>query len=454
MTAALDRLALKVLLPGFPGTTLHPEVARLFEEGLGGVCLFAGNMPARALTDAIRGAAEQAVLAVDEEGGDVTRLHASTGSPVLGHAALGVVDDVDLTRRTAAMIGGELSAAGVTMNLGPVADVNSNPDNPVIGVRSFGSDPSLVARHVTAYVEGLHSAGLAACAKHFPGHGDTHEDSHLALPRVAATLEELRERELVPFLAAVDAGVDAVMTSHLVVSALDERPATLSAPVLRLLREDLGFAGVVVSDALDMAGASAGRGIPAAAVAALAAGCDLLCLGAEKDVPLVRAVQQAVVGAVASGALAESRLQEAAARVAGLARRTPGEAAEADQLVAARAALRIDGELPDLTGALVARIDTPPSIAVGEVPWGLPAEVVGVDALLGTHRPVVLQVRDAHRHRDVMALVDRLGPSALVVEYGWPGPWASACARVCTFGASVPAREAVAALLLEKGWTQ
>jgi len=449
-----ERLALQVLLPGFSGTHLSDDVARLLDEGLGGVCLFASNMPAVSLTEAIRSVAPRAVVAVDEEGGDVTRLHASTGSPVLGHAALGVVDDVDLTRRTAAMIGAELAAAGITLDLGPVADVNSNPDNPVIGVRSFGSDAALVARHVAAYVEGLHAAGIAACAKHFPGHGDTYEDSHLALPRVTATVDELMARELVPFRAAVDAGVDAVMTSHLVVGAVDDRPATLSAPVLQLLRDDLGFGGLVVSDALDMAGASAGRGIPAAAVAALQAGCDLLCLGADKDASLVRAVQAALVAAIRSGELAGSRLEEAASRVTGLARRTPGEVAVADQAAAARAALRVDGELPDLTGALVARIDTAPSIAVGDVPWGLPADVVDPDALLATDRPVVLQVRDAHRHPDMMTLVDKLGPSALVVEYGWPAPWTARAARLCTYGASLPAREAVAEVLRERGWTE
>jgi beta-N-acetylhexosaminidase len=459
MTSSLDRLALAVQLPGFPGTSLGPAVARLFEEGLGGVCLFAGNSPETgAVAHAIRELAPNAVVAIDEEGGDVTRLHAATGSPMLGHAALGVVDDVALTRRTAAAIGAELAAAGVTLNLGPVADVNSNPDNPVIGVRSFGATPELVARHVTAYVEGLQSTGVAACAKHFPGHGATHEDSHLSLPRVEASLDQLRERELLPFAAALEAGVAAVMTSHVVVTAVDsEQPATLSARVLSLLRDDLRYDGPIVSDALDMAGASAGRGVPAAAVSALKAGCDLLCLGADKDVALVRAVQAAVVAAVRAGELSESRLVEAASRLGPLGRRTPGEAAQPDagwQLAGARAALRVDGELPDLTHAVVARIDTAPSIAVGDVPWGLPADVVlVVGDSIAAARPVVLQVRDAYRHPAVLALIEGLGRHAVVVEYGWPGPWSSSSARVCTFGASVPGREAVAEYLREKGWT-
>jgi beta-N-acetylhexosaminidase len=455
---SLERLALEVQLPGFVGATLAYDDAKLLDEGLAGVCLFgsnalAGDLPSFARE--IRDHAADAIVAIDEEGGDVTRLHYTTGSPVVSHAVLGLVDDATLTRDTAAAIGTDLAAAGVNLDFGPVADVNSNPENPVIGVRSFGADPELVARHVTAYVEGVQSAGVAACAKHFPGHGDTHEDSHLALPRVEASYDVLASRELVPFAAAVKAGVAAIMTSHIVVPAIDPGgPATLSAPVLRVLRDELGYDGLIVSDALDMAGASAQRGIPAAAVAALAAGCDLLCLGADKDVALVRAIQSAIVDAVRAGELDESRLAEAAVRVGSLARRTPGvraDLSEERQLAAARAAIRVDSVLPDLTGALMARVETTPSMAVGFVPWASPSVPVDPAAFV-TDQPVVLQVRDAHRHHDVLALVDRL-PRVVVVEYGWPGPWTSAAPRVCTHGSSLPSRAAVVELLETKGWT-
>ena len=179
------------------------------------------------------------------------------GSPVLGPAALGAADDLDLTRDTGRPVGAELAAAGVDLDLAPVADVNSNPDNPVIGTRSFGADPGR-RRHVVAWLLGLQETGVAACVKHFPGHGDTAEDSHLALPTVDADLDVLAERELVPFAAAVEAGVAAVMTSHILVPALDpDLPATLSPRVLALLRERLGFDRRIVTDALDMAGACA-----------------------------------------------------------------------------------------------------------------------------------------------------------------------------------------------------
>ena len=305
----------------FAGPTLPTWAARLLEGGLGSVCLFGSNIPAyagvRALSDAVHAAGADVLVATDEEGGDVTRLYTAEGSPFPGNAALGAVDDPALTRRVAASIGTALAAAGVDLDLAPVVDVNSDPRNPVIGVRSFGADPALVARHTTAYVEGLQSAGVGACAKHFPGHGDTAVDSHLGLPTVDVGLDVLLARELVPFAAAVRAGTLAVMTSHVLLPALDaDRPATLSPAVLGLLRGELGFDGLLVSDAVDMAGASAGRGEPAAAVLALAAGCDLVCLGADKDEAAHVAVLEAIADAVTDGSLPEARLAEAAGRVA------------------------------------------------------------------------------------------------------------------------------------------
>jgi beta-N-acetylhexosaminidase len=473
MATDLDRLALAVQLAAFPGPVLADDAAVLVSQGLGGICLFSSNTSAgpgslAQLVGTARAVRPDLVVAVDEEGGDVTRLHAVAGSPSLGAATLGAIDDPDLTRDVAAGIGAELAAAGIGLALAPVADVNTDPRNPVIGTRSFGSDPAAAARQAAAWVTGLQSAGVAGCAKHFPGHGHTHEDSHLGLPVVEADEATLRGRELPPFAAAVGAGVAAVMTAHLVVPALDSEPATFSRPVLDLLRRELGFRGAVVTDALDMAGASADRGIPAAAVAALAAGCDLLCLGPDKDPGLVRAVQQAIVGAVRRGGLTEERLVEAACRVAALNR--PADPAAGGPAVddlaqrqrrAARRVLAVDGDLPSLAGALVVLADAAPTIAVGDVPWGLPTPHV-VDpadpgavptlAALRDRAPVVLQVRDAHRRPEVGRLVDLLGPRDLVVELGWPGPWAGPAPRISGYGASLPVVAAVADLLRSRGW--
>ena len=449
---SLERLALAVQMPSFRGPSLPDAWRGLLAEGLGGVCLFGSNLPFGPLVASIRAVAPDVVVATDEEGGEVTRLHCREGSPVLGHAALGIVDDPSLTRDTAAAIGTALRDAGVDLNLGPVADVNSDPFNPVIGSRSFGAWTDLVARHVRAYVEGLQSAGVGACVKHFPGHGDTREDSHLALP----TVDWLPD--LGPFAAAVQAGAVAAMSAHIVVASVDAtRPATLSPDVLGLLRSELGFEGIVVSDALDMAGASAGRGIPAAAVAALVAGCDLLCSGPDRDAALVREVQGAIVAAVQDGTLAEQRLAEAAARVAGRPRLSAAPVAlDADrQLAGARAGLRVNGVLPDLTGALLVRVDADRSLAVDAVPWGIPCETVDPAtfdaAQCDPGAPVVLQTRDAHRDPDVLTLVERL-PGVVVVDYGWPGPWLAATPRICAQSISLPAQAAVAELLRSRGW--
>jgi beta-N-acetylhexosaminidase len=472
-------LALRVQLPGFPGPTLDDEVRALFADGLGGVCLFGSNTQAgpdavTRQTDTIRRLAPHAVIAVDEEGGDVTRLHATTGSPVLGASALGAVDDVGLTEVTGRIVGAELAAVGINLDLAPVADANTNPDNPVIGSRSFGADPDLVARHVSAWVTGLQDAGVSACAKHFPGHGDTAADSHLELPTVAVDLPTLVRRELTPFAAAVSAGAHAVMTSHIVVPAVDpELPATLSRPVLALLREQLGFRGAIVTDALDMAGASATRGIPEAAVLAIDAGADLLCLGASSDVALVRAIQAALVEAVESGRLPEERLYNAVANVEGLpalVRASQGghrseaepDEVEEQQLAAARRAVTVEGPLPRLAGAWIVSVTTAASIAVGEVPWGLEPDATVTPSgewlegqVTASDAPVVLQVRDAHRHAGVSSLVTGLSRGrrpVVVVEWGWPGPLEVDVPVMWGRGSSRPTVRAVTELLRAAGW--
>jgi beta-N-acetylhexosaminidase len=465
----IERLALAVQMASWSGTSLGPDVEGLLVEGLGGICLFGSNTAGgsagvQSLCSAVHSVASAAVVAIDEEGGDVTRLHALSGSPVLGPAALGAVDDLDLTKSTGSAVGSELATLGIDIDFAPVADVNSNPANPVIGTRSFGSDPTLVATHVTAWLTGLQEAGVGACVKHFPGHGDTEQDSHIVLPTVGVDRKTLDGRELVPFRAAVDADVAGVMTSHLLVPAIDpSHPATLSGAWLSLLRQELGFRGAIVTDALDMAGVSADRGIPEAAVQSLLAGADLLCLGADKDAALVRVVQRAVAAAVNSGRLAEHRLAEAATRAAGLRRAAhPAEAVldETAQLAGARRALSIEGTVPNLIGAVVVTIDTPTSRAVGEVTWGLPADVVLVpnaDTKLDAIRDatsLVIQVRDAHRSPEVGQLLMRLSEVArvsIVLEWGWPGPYNGSQTRICTRGFSRPGAAAVRELLRGAG---
>ena len=486
MSAHLRGLALRTLLPAFPGSTVPAWYLRLIEQGLGGVALFGANITnleqVAEMTAAMRSARAAVIVATDEEGGDVTRLCYAQGSPYPGNAALGVVDDVVLTRNVYAAIGAELAAVGVTLDMAPAVDVNSSDDNPTIGTRSFGTDPSLVSAHAAAAVSGLQLAGVSACAKHFPGHGATEEDSHFDLPVVDASMELLWRRELPPFQAAIAAGVRSIMTAHIRVPVLTgDLPATFSPEALiTLLRKDLGFGGTIVSDALEMQGASGTIGVPEAAVRALIAGNDLLCFGGEvvKESQavaqeLIEATATAIVEAVRAGRLTEDRLAEAAARNALLGTTTLSDRVDAHDgelgLVAARRALRIEGTLP-ARGGLVVQLEPPATIAVGEVPWGLvpllpevirlpassdepAAGVAEAIAARAAGRPIVIVSRDTHRHPWARQIVEQLSarhPAVVLVEMGWPSPWRpqGAVAYVASYGAAQANGRAVAEALI------
>jgi beta-N-acetylhexosaminidase len=342
----LPELAATVLQPGFVGTSAPEWVRRWLAEGLGGVALFARNVesPAQvaALTAQLRAERADVIVAIDEEAGDVTRFESRHGSSRPGNLALGAIDDPALTFAVARDLGAELATAGITLDYAPDTDVNSNPDNPVIGVRAFGAEPQLVARHSAAFIRGLQEAGVAACAKHFPGHGDTSVDSHHAVPLINRTRAELDACELPPFRAAIEAGVQAVMTGHLLVPAYDdELPATLSRRIMtELLREELGFQGLIVTDGIEMQGVRRKYGLAGATVRALAAGVDAICVGGDHaDEQTAIVLREAIVAAVRTGELSEERLRDAAARV----RRLGAWATETQTSAGARA--RVAGDL-------------------------------------------------------------------------------------------------------------
>ena len=320
---SLARLADAVLVPPFPSLSAPHWLLRALENGLAGVTLFGPNVSGpqqlSALTAALRAAAGEPLIAIDEEGGDVTRLAHLTGSQYPGNAALGAVDDVALTRAVYRALGTDLAAVGINVNLAPSVDVNTAAGNPIIGTRSFGDRTDLVSRHAAAAVLGLQSAGVAACAKHFPGHGSTRDDTHHVVATIDGDLARVRQRDLPPFAAAIAAGVSAIMPGHLRLPGVTgDLPATQSAAALAgLLRAELGFTGLIISDALEMKAVSKQDGIPSAAVRAVCAGVDLLCLGRDLDEQDYLAVRAAITGAVRAGTLPEARLAEAAARVAG-----------------------------------------------------------------------------------------------------------------------------------------
>ncbi|MFC9543485.1 glycoside hydrolase family 3 protein [Streptomyces sp. NPDC056956] len=488
-TDTLTRDALAVLQPGFAGTTAPDWVRRRLGEGLVSVALFgrnvAGAEQVAALTAQLRAERDDLLVAIDEESGDVTRLEVRTGSSFPGNHALGAVDDTGLTRDVARELGRRLAACGVNFNWAPSADVNANPANPVIGVRSFGGDTDLVSRHTAAYVEGLQSTGVAACAKHFPGHGDTNVDSHHALPHIDLDATTLHERELRPFRAAIAAGTRAVMSAHIRVPVLDpDRPATLSRRILTgLLREELGYQGLIVTDGMEMQAISGTYGLEHGVVLALAAGADAICVGGGLcDEDTVQRLQDALVTAVRTGELAEERLADAAARVRGLAAWTTSvrdaqDTAGAEEpeigLRAARRAVTVTrgGSAAPVTGPVyVATFSPTPNIAVGdETPWGVGAELerllpgtatgtftgpdAGARALKAAGgRRIVAVVRDEHRHAWMGTALDALldaGPDTVVIEMGVPQSAPRGALHIATHGAArvcgVAAAEAVVA---------
>jgi beta-N-acetylhexosaminidase len=530
---ALTRLAEAILIPPFPGLSAPPWILEALSRGLAGVTLFGPNIAApeqvAELTAALRSAGSGAgvsvagsvpgsvpgdpVIAIDEEGGDVTRVAYADGSPYPGNAALGAVDDTALTRSVYQAIGADLAALGINFNLAPCADVLGAADSPAVGTRSFGADTDLVSRHTAAAVAGLQGAGVAACAKHFPGHGRTGTDTHEGIATIEGGLAELRQRDLPPFMAAIAAGTIAIMPSHLRVPELTgDLPATVSSAALGgLLRGELGFTGVIVSDALEMRATRDLFGMPRAAVLAVAAGIDLLCLGRDSLQDEYLAVRSALVDAVRDGTIAGERLEEAADRVArlrgGLARARsprasgaaqavgfpaavrdgvgPGAAAAAVPdgvgLTAARRAVRMSGPRPVLTDPLIVEVEPRENIAAGRFGWGLgpwapagsvrrvnaaaqgPGGRAGVSSSPGqvpdaagildvaAGRSLVAVVRDAHRDANTRSLVSALlaaRPDTVLVEMGLPlWPPPPGTSYLATYGASRASAQAAAELL-------
>ncbi|MEV4475771.1 glycoside hydrolase family 3 N-terminal domain-containing protein [Nonomuraea sp. NPDC049504] len=522
LSGDLLRLADAVLFPGFTGRTSPDWLRRRLGAGLAGVALFSRNIAGPGqlarLTAELRAENPSVLIGTDEESGEVTRLEVATGSSRPGGYALGVVDDVRLTEALARDLGHDLARAGITIDFAPSADVNSNPDNPVIGLRAFGADPSLVARHTRAFVRGLQSAGVAATAKHFPGHGDTTVDSHHGVPVVA---ESGIQDALHPFREAIDEGVKVIMTGHLLVPSYDaERPATLSPKVLTgLLREELGFDGLIITDGIEMAAVSEAYGIGGASARALAAGADAICVGGEHaDEATADGVRDAIATAVTTGLLPEERLADAARRVRELAGwaassgsrghsdggtgleaprhsdgRTGLEAARhSDGGVGLEAARHSDGGIgleAARRAVRVTRHSTAPVLPIGPAPhvvelapemnlaidkgtpWGVgeplarlrPGTTVTrltagsatgaeLDRLLvlAADRPLVVVVRDAHRHPwQAEALRHLLGarPDAVVVEMGLPVRSDLGDVHIATYGSARVCGQAAAEVL-------
>nr|WP_223155059.1 glycoside hydrolase family 3 N-terminal domain-containing protein [Alkalibacillus aidingensis] len=325
----------RMLMPDFRNwdgenvTEMLPEIEQLVKDyHLGGVILFAENVQTTEQTAQLVSDYQEAaekfglMMTIDQEGGIVTRLQSGTDMP--GNMALGATGSEDIAYDVGQAIGQELHSLGININFSPVMDVNNNPDNPVIGVRSFGEDPDLVADLGIAYTEGLQSAGVAATGKHFPGHGDTDVDSHLGLPEVPHDRERLEQVELYPFQQAMESGMDMIMTAHVTFPQIDDTkvtseatgeeialPATLSHKVLtELIREDMGYDGVITTDAMNMNAITDHFGPVDAAIRAVEAGSDIVLMpvGLEE-------VADGLLDAIDNGDISEERIEASVERI-------------------------------------------------------------------------------------------------------------------------------------------
>jgi len=316
----IRRAAGRALIIGFEGQALSAELKELLREVQpAGLIFFDRNFESplhlAELTRELKlyRTNEPLLLCVDQEGGRVARIkEPATRWPSMRQ--LGRLNDPSLARQVGVALGRELRAVNVDIDLAPVLDVDTNAKNPVIGNRSFSSDPKVVAALGAALVQGLVEGGVGACGKHFPGHGDTDLDSHLALPHVGHDPERLRDIEWPPFAAAIHAGLDAIMTAHVVVECLDaSSPATLSPSALRPLRAELGFAGVIISDDVEMKALADHFSPDQIAARALSAGVDVFLSCRRPEVVL--GLYRAIVQGVEQQAIAQERLLDAAGRV-------------------------------------------------------------------------------------------------------------------------------------------
>lgn len=330
MNSELSSLTIKqklgqLFMFGFEGHEVPEHMEMLFRDYyVGGIIYFRRNTALPQQIAALSSGLQQLsssynsiplAIAVDQEGGMVARIDREV-TVLPGQMTLGATGNAELAYEAGRISAMELAQLGITVNFAPVLDVNNNPLNPVIGIRSFGERPELVAQLGSSMIRGYQEMGLSACAKHFPGHGDTTVDSHQELPSVAHSLERIHAVELVPFKAAIAADVDMIMTAHVQFPALepDGTPATLSPRVLTdLLRKELGFSGVIVTDCLEMNAISQGIGIGRGAVEAFKAGADLILVSHRLDRQLE--AYHAMEAALATGEISEQRLDQSVARL-------------------------------------------------------------------------------------------------------------------------------------------
>lgn len=463
----IDRLILSTFSPGFGGAVVPEWIKPWLENGLGSVTLFASNTPnfetASKLISDIRSYNPDVLIAIDEEGGDVTRLFVREGSRYPTPALLGQCDDEDLTFRSYSSMGAILKSLGVDITYAPVADVVAYENNPIVGVRSFGMSSDVVNRHVLQAVRGLQSSGVSACVKHFPGHGAVLEDSHHDLPRIKISKNDYERIHIQPFKNAIASGVSAVMIGHLIAECLDPNlPASLSSKILRdYLRSELGFKGLIVTDALDMGALGGPTKIHESALNALAAGADLLCFSGMGDQSqfVVNSFEW-IQSALNRGEISEESLIESSERIGEIRARNL-KSTEVEQNIDYKelmSGFEVLGDVELSSSAInLVEIGTKPTIAAGDVSWGIHRELrsVGInceihasDAENLASKKLVVAFRDAYRDGPLLATLNRLNqrfPDAIFIDMGWPTREFEPRNLIRAYGSSAIVSQAVAA---------
>lgn len=454
--------------PGFGGTVVPDWLKHWLSEGLGGVTLFSSNCPSleetAKLIEKIRSYSPDVIISIDEEGGDVTRLFVREGSPFPTPAMLGLCNDLDLTESSYFELGKILRQIGVDLNFAPVADVSTNRENPIVGVRAFSDDFAKTSKHLSRAVIGLQKAGVGACIKHFPGHGGVMEDSHHDLPKLLGTLEELESTHLLPFLESIKINVDSIMVGHILTPALDGKfPASLSRKVVTgYLKEQLSYKGIVTTDALDMGALGGPKKIAHSALSAITAGADLLCFsGLFDQSEFVSSSLELISRAIESKDLDAIAISGNANRLRAWQPPKPKGSSVQNQLPVDKFAnsLEVNGDVKiHAKNIHLVELSADPTIAAGYVAWGMrkalnnhgkAVKSESSDALhkVGTEDQLVVAFRDAFRDRKILSTLEKIktnNPDTIFIDMGWPTNAFKPKNIIRTYGSSALASEAAA----------
>lgn len=442
------------MMMGLLGTEVPPYLVDLAKRGLRSVCIYGENVDSEAqlkeyVTEIRSQLGKDCIIAIDEEGGEVTRVDYRSGSRFAGNGFLGRLDNPDLTARDGRLIAQLLGRLGINLNLAPVADVNLEPENPVIGIRSFGSDQERVAQHVASFVAAHEQAGIGTTLKHFPGHGNTRSDSHHELPFVEGGLGELIATQMLPFEKGIEAGASAVMLAHLDLGL--STPSSLAPEVVKLLREVLGFEGIIVTDALDM-GALGGRAkLPENAIQALLAGVDLVCLGPRTTLAELDRIEELGQEMHLSNT---DRLVESNMRLSRFEQRK-----FADPLGPERPQYQLDDLAPAAKKVRrVVRFAGDSNPAVGMVPWysglGDETQIATAEGLrqmvASSSEPVAVLFRTAQQASSVLTELEGDGLNSILAVMPEPPAVELGIEFVVTYGSALP-QTAVLSRFLSEG---